>query len=83
MYFHPLLKKWQLEHYQMDDGLPARNLMEFIQKRKIEKRDRLLVKKKDYQTSFLKDPWLQKETWEDKRRISLLSLARLFLPQND
>ena len=83
LYFNPLTKRWALEHYQMDDGIPARNLKEWLQKRRLEKRDRLLIRRKIYQTSFLNDPRLKKETWEDKKKMNTLSLRQLFTIQND
>ena len=77
VYFNPLFKKWFLEHYQMDDGVPAKTLGELIQKKRIEKRDRLLVRKKLYQTDFFNDVQLRKETWQDRK--SFMSLYAHYL----
>ena len=78
VYFNPFFKKWFLEHYQMDDGIPARTLGEWIQKKRIEKRDRLLVRKKLYQTDFLNDIQLRNETWQDRRNFMYLCSRALF-----
>ena len=83
LYFNPFLKRWSLEHYQMDDGIPARTLWEYIKKSRLEKKDRLLVRRKIYQTDFLKDPNLKKESWEDKKKILSLCMRALFCPQNN
>ncbi|MGN0919443.1 MAG: hypothetical protein ACI4OR_01605 [Alphaproteobacteria bacterium] len=82
LYFNPFLKKWALEHYQMDDGIPAKTLKEWAKKRRVEKRDRLLVRRQIYQTDFLKDPSLKEETWKDKKKMRALLLRALFI-QND
>ena len=83
LYFNPILKRWSLEHYQMDDGVPAQNLKEWFEKKRIEKRDRLLVRKKIYQTDFLNDPQLRKETWQDNQKINGLALRLLFTFQHN
>ena len=67
----------------MDDGVPARNLKEWFQKKRTEKRDRLLVRKKIHQTAFLNDSKLKEETWKDNQMINVLSLRRLFTFQNN
>ena len=77
-YFNPFFKKWFLEHYQMDDGVPAKTLGELIQKKRIEKRDRLLVRKKLYQTDFFNDAQLRKETWQDRKSFMSLCTRALF-----
>lgn len=83
LYFNPFLKRWSLEHYQMDDGIPARTLCEYIKKRQLEKKDRLLVRRKIYQTDFLKDPQLRKETWRDKKGTAIFFLRDLLTIQYD
>ena len=83
LYFNPFLKRWSLEHYQMDDSVPAKTLWEYIKKSRIKKKDRLLVRRKIYQTDFLNDPQLKRQTWEDKKKISALTLRYLFTFQND
>ena len=82
LYFHLFFKRWLLEHYQMDDTTSPKTLKELFQKRNLEKRDRLLVKKKAHRTPFLKDEQLQKETWADKKKINALCLYNLLFPQN-
>ena len=81
--FNPLTKKWALEHYQMDDAIPARNLMEFIRKKRIEKRDRLLVKRQIHHSPFLHNSQLQKETWEEYKKVKRTALRILFGFQKD
>ena len=83
LYFNPIFQRWLLEHYQMDEGIPARTIKEFMQKRRIEKRDRLLVRKKFYYTDFSKNSQLKKETWRDKKKISWCTLKQLFGFQNN
>ena len=75
--FNPFLKKWILEHYQIDDGIPAKTFKELIHKKRLEKRDRLLVRKKIHQTPFLEDKQLQKETWEENKKLKLAFLKLL------
>ncbi len=76
-YFNPFFKKWFLEHYQMDDGVPARTLGELIQKKCIEKKERLYVRKKLYQTDFFNDAQLRKETWQDRQNFMSLCARAL------
>ena len=83
IYFNPLLNRWSLEHYQMDEGTPARTLGELIQQKRIEKRDRLLVKRKIHQTDFLNDSYLKKETWRDKKSMTVFLLRNLLTLQYD
>ncbi len=83
IYFNPLLNRWALEHYQMDDGIPARTLWEYIKKSRLEKKDRLLVRRKIYQTDFLNDAQLKKDTWKDKKKMNGLILRNLFFLQYD
>ena len=83
IYFNPFFKRWSLEHYQMDDGIPARTVWELIKQKRMEKRDRLLIRKKIYQTDFLNDSQLKKQTWEDKKKMNSRSLRQLFTLQYD
>jgi len=78
LYFNPFFRKWSLEHYQMDDGVPAGTFGEWLQKRRTEKRDRLLVRKKIHQTDFLNDSELKAETWKEKQRVNAIILRQLF-----
>ena len=57
--FNPSTQSWILEHYQIDDGVPPRTFKEFFAQKKLEKRDKLLVRKKIHQTPFLKNPRLR------------------------
>ena len=77
LYFVPYKKKWALEHYQMNGSLFAADLADLIQRRRIEKKDRLMVKRKMHQTDFLNDPQLQEETWKDKQKMRALSFRYL------
>ena len=78
LYFNPVFRRWFLEHYQMGDGIPARNLKELIRQRRFEKKDRLLVKREIFRAPFLNDPQLKKETWKDRQKMNIQILRQLF-----
>ncbi len=61
LYFNPLKKRWELDHYPMTDGLPALSFSEIRNRRQIIKRDKALVQKKIHESAFLNDENLQKQ----------------------
>lgn len=58
-------------------------MIEWIQRKNTERKDRLFVIKNFHQTKFLNDPQLKKQTWEDKKKMNGPSLHQLFTLQYD
>ena len=84
--FNPHKKRWDLEHYQMDDGVPPTTPSELWQQHKLKKRDILLVKKKIAQTSFLQNSLIQEKSFQTSKKVKRqkwIDLKKLFLFQND
>ena len=53
LFFNPRKKRWELEHWQMDDEISLRI--------KLRKRDKALVQKKIHETDFLNDKQVQNQ----------------------
>ena len=83
LYFNPILKKWYLDHYQFNRGVSANTLGELIHMKRLEIRDRLLVKKKMNQIDFLEDAQLKEDTWKDRQKVRLITTKILWGLQKD
>ena len=77
--FNPIKKTWELEHYPLCE--PASSLSQAFRQAKINKRDKLLVKKQIHQTNFLNDPELQMATYKENKNIKKewMSIFKSFL----
>lgn len=77
--FNPKKKGWEIEHYSLQE--PPRSLLEIFRQKKIEKRDKILVRKQIYKTDFLNDPELQIATFQEKmkKQINWKQLIKSFL----
>lgn len=84
--FNPKNNQWNLEHYQMDGGIPATSVRELWYQYQLEKRDKILVKRQIHQTPFLKNTLLREKvfkTTQEIKRSRWSIVKKLFSFQHD